>query len=145
VGVLIILLVLTFVGWAAFTQISARQQTSVSCPYDVVTARAVVTKCFGRAWASVPGRGDLNYRARARKRAPVISVSFDAAEGGGSDVDIWCSAFTKRYGLLEHGQLVWRKKRRVARALAPAQQGRSHVTAAQSDGPRPPHPEGVQR
>ncbi len=119
---LIFLLVLGFVGWAAFTQISARQQTSVSCPYDVATANAIVTGCFGRSWVSVAGKGDLNYKPRARNRPPVISVSFDAAQSGGSEVDIWCSAFAKRYGLLEHGQLVWRKKRAVAQALTQARQ-----------------------
>jgi len=122
VETLIFLLVLAFVGWAAFTQISARQQTSVSCSYDIATTTAIVTGCFGRSWISVGGKGDLNYKPRARNRPPVISVSFKAAQSGGSEVDIWCSAFTKRYGLLEHGQLVWRKKRAVARALTQARQ-----------------------
>jgi hypothetical protein len=58
-----------------------------------------------------------------RLRAPVISVSFDASDRGGSDVDVWCSAFTKRYELFEHGQLVWRKKRALARALTEAALG----------------------
>jgi hypothetical protein len=149
VGVLIFLLVLAFIGWATFTQVSARQQTSVSCPYDVATARAVVAKCFGRSWASVAGKGDLNYKSRVRARAPVISVSFDAAESGGSEVDIWCSAFKKRYGLLEHGQLVWRKKRAAARALAQAPLGSSQAPAQalssgtgplESTRPQPPVP-----
>lgn len=134
-GTLIFLLVLAFVGWAAFTQISARQQTTVSCPYDVATARAVVTRCFGRSWASVAGKGNLNYRPRTRSRAPVISVSIDAVQSGGSEVNIWCSAFAKRYGLLEHGQLLWRKKRALARALNQAQQ--SVHSSAQTDGARP--------
>lgn len=127
--VLIFLLVLAFIGWATFTQVSARQQTSVSCPHDVATARAIVARCFGRTWGSVEGKGDLNYRPRARKRAPVISISFDAAARGGTDVDIWCSAGTKRYGLLEHGQLVWRKKRAVVRALVPPAQSRTPASA----------------
>jgi hypothetical protein len=129
VGVVIFLLVLAFIGWALFTQISARQQTSVTCPFDVASARAVVAECFGRSWALVDGKGDLNYKPRLRARAPVISVALDAADRGGSQVDIWCSAFTKRYGLLEHGQLVWRKKRTVAHALAQAAPNSSLVRA----------------
>jgi hypothetical protein len=125
VGFVIFLLVLAFIGWAAFTQVCARQQTSVSCPYDVATARALAARCFGRSWAPVNGKGDLNYKPRMRARAPTISVSFDASESGGSEVDVWCSAFTKRYGLLEHGQLVWRKKRALARALTAMPPGSS--------------------
>lgn len=127
--VLIVLLILAFIGWATFTQFSARQQTSISCPYDTDTARAIVANCFGRSWALVSGKGDLNYKPRMRARAPVISVSFDAAQHDGSEVDIWCSAFTKRYGLLEHGQLVWRKKRSVAHALTQAAVGSSQGAA----------------
>lgn len=139
-GVLIFLLVLAFIGWATFTQISARQQTSVSCPYDAATARAVVARCFGRSWASVDGNGHLNYKPRVRARAPVISVSFDAAESGGCEVDIWCSGGTKRYGVLEHGQLVWRKKRAVARALTHAALGsaRAPTQALSTGGTVPP-------
>jgi hypothetical protein len=134
VGILIFLLVLAFIGWAAFTQVSARQQTSVSCPFDVATARAVVAQCFGRSWAPVSGKGDLNYKPRMRARPPVISVSFDASDSGGSEVDVWCSAFSRRYGLLEHGQLVWRKKRALARALTEA----APASALGSQGPTMP-------
>jgi hypothetical protein len=155
VAAVFFLLVLTFIGWAAFTQISARQQTSVSCPYDVATARAVVAQCFGRSWASVGGKGDLNYKPRLRARAPVISVSFGASDRGGSNVDVWCSAFNKRYGLLEHGQLVWRKKRALTRALtvaapamswapAPVPPGQAAVPAEPAQ-PEPRRPSPVPR
>jgi len=141
VGVVIFLLVVSFIGWAAFTQISARQQTSVSCPYDVATARAVVARCFGATWASVAGKGDLNFKPRMRARAPVISVSFDPSDHGGSKVDVWCSAFAKRYGLLEHGQLVWRKKRALARALAEPVPGSSRPPAQAHGGVGTPLPQ----
>jgi hypothetical protein len=142
VGIVIFLLVLAFIGWAAFTQVSARQQTSVSCRYDVATARALAAKCFGRSWALVNGKGDLNYKPRMRASAPTISVSFDASESGGSEVDVWCSAFTKRYGMLEHGQLVWRKKRALARVLteaAPASLSSGRMAVPES--PRPVAPD----
>jgi hypothetical protein len=146
VGVVIFLLVLALIGWAAFTQISARQQTSVSSPYDVATARARAAQCFGATWASVAGKGDLNFKPRMRARAPVISVSFGPSDRGGSEVDVWCSAFARRYGLLEHGQLVWRKKRALARALAEPAPGspRPPVRASggqQAELPRAPQPD----
>jgi hypothetical protein len=147
-GVIIFLLVLAVIGWAAFTQIIARQQTSITCSYDLATARRIVSQCFGSWWwTAVPGRGDDNYRPRRGSKAPVLSISYDMTESGRCDVAIWCSAGVKNYGLLNHAQLMWRKKRAVAQALAQAQPVRSQVLTeagvselapADPQGPRPP-------
>lgn len=126
---LITLLVLAFVGWNTFTQIMARQQTSISCSYDVVTARKIVSQSFGMWWKAVPGKGDDNYKSKRGSNAPTLSVSYSMAESGGCNVDIWCSHGTKRYGVLNHAQLVWRKKRAVAGALAQAELTRSRAHA----------------
>jgi hypothetical protein len=120
-GALITVLVLAFVAWAIFTQVAARQQTSISCSCDLATARRIVSKSFGIWWNAVPGRGDDNYRPKRGSKAPVLSISYGTAEGGGCNVDIWCSHGVKNYGVLNHAQLVWRKKRAVVRALAQAE------------------------
>ncbi len=120
-GALITVLVLAFVAWAIFTQVAARQQTSISCSCDPATVRRIVSKSFGIWWNAVPGRGDDNYRPKRGSKAPVLSISYGMAEGGGCNVDIWCSHGVKNYGVLNHAQLVWRKKRAVVRALAQAE------------------------
>jgi hypothetical protein len=120
-GVLITLLFLAVVGWNTFTQIMARQQTSISCSYDIATARKIVSQSFGMWWKAVPGKGDDNYKSKRGSNAPTLSIDYRVAESGGCNVDIWCSQGTKRYGLLGHAQLVWRKKRAVAGALAQAE------------------------
>lgn len=142
-GVLIVLLILAFIAWNIFTQVMARQETSVPCSYDPTTARAIVSKSFGIWWTRVQGRGDDNFRAK-RSKPPVISISYDISENGGCNVDIWCSSGVKRYGVLNHAQLVWRKKRAVARALSATELSRSQVPARQptdktlfADSPKP--------
>ncbi len=149
-GALITLLVLAFIAWAIFTQVMARQQTSVTCSFDPATARRIVSKSFGIWWNSVPGRGDDNYRPKRGPKAPIISISYEAAENGGCHVDIWCSHGIKNYGVLNHAQLMWRKKRAVARALAQAELTLTQASATSSPtstaspaaaglpGPQPP-------
>jgi hypothetical protein len=128
-GALITVLFLAVVGWNTFTQIMARQQTSISCSYDVATARGIVSRSFGMWWKAVPGNGEDNYKSKRGSSAPTLSISYDVGEGGGCHVDIWCSHGTKRYGVLNHAQLAWRKKRAVARALAREELARSQPLA----------------
>jgi hypothetical protein len=143
---LITLLFLAVIGWNTFTQIMARQQTSISCSYDVATARKIVSQSFGMWWKAVPGKGADNYKSKRGSNAPTLSISYGMAESGGCDIDIWCSQGTKRYGVLNHAQLVWRKKRAVAGALARAelthsqartQPGRSETVSVGSPRPHP--------
>jgi hypothetical protein len=122
-GVLITLLILAFIAWATFTQIMALQQTSISCSYEPATAHRIVSKCFGMWWTAVPGNGDDNFKSKRGSKAPVISISYDMSGTGGCDVDIWCSHGVKQYGVLNHAQMVWRKKRAAVRALAQADLG----------------------
>jgi hypothetical protein len=143
-SVLITLLILAFIAWGMFTQIMARQQTSVSCSYDSATARKVVSECFGRWWTAVPGDGADNFKSKRGSKAPVISISYDRSESGGCDVDIWCSHGVKQYGVLNHAQLVWRRKRAVVRALAqadldfsPSQAASRETRSLESPQPQP--------
>lgn len=133
-GALITLLVLAFVAWAIFTQVAAQRQTSISCSCDPATARRIVSKSFGIWWNPVEGRGDDNYRPKRGPKAPVLSISYDRAEGGGCNVDIWCSHGVKNYGVLNHAQLVWRKKRAVVRALARAELALTQPSASETTG-----------
>lgn len=59
----------------------------------------------------------------------MLSISYAPTGDGGCDVDVWCSAGVKNYGLLNHAQLVWRKKRAVIQALAQAQSDHSLAPA----------------
>ena len=116
-GILILLALLALITWNVLVQVGARQQATISTSDDVASARRTVSAAFGTTWTRVEGKGDDNFRPKLRVRAPVLSVSYEPNGAGGSEVDIWCSHFTKRYGLMHHAQLVWRKKRAVARLL----------------------------
>ena len=120
-GALIFVLFLAVVGWNTFVQVVARQQTSITCSYDADTARRIVSQSFGMWWKPVPGKGDDNYKAKRGSNAPTLSIDYDMGESQGCQVEIWCSHGTKRYGVVNHAQLVWRKKRAVAKALAQAE------------------------
>jgi hypothetical protein len=132
-GFFVVLLLLAFLAWLAFTQVGGRQQVSVSTGHSVDESRQIVAASFGLAWSQADGPGQENFRPRLRAHAPVLSIDYESAEGGGSTVDMWCSNFKTTYGLMIHAQLMWRKKRAVARALNPPA-----VTS-------PPIPAGVSR
>jgi hypothetical protein len=138
VSVIIFLLILAFIAWNAFMQIMARQQTSITCSYDPAAARRIVSKSFGIWWTAVPGRGDDNYKSKRGSRAPTISIKYDLSQNGGCDVDVWCSAWVKNYGVMNHAQLMWRKKRAVVRALAKAQLDHSQAVTQASSGKTAP-------
>jgi len=120
-GILILLAILAVIAWNVFVQVAARQQATISTSGDVASARRTVSAAFGSTWARVEGKGDDNFRQKLRMRAPVLSVSYQSNRTGGTEVDIWCSHFKKRYGCMEHAQLMWRKQRAVARFLTQAQ------------------------
>ena len=114
---LLVLLLLAFAAWMVFTQVGGRQQISVSTDHDIAEARRIVAASFGVAWTRVGGPGQENFRPRLRAHAPVLSIDYEPAESEGSTVGIWCSNYKTTYGLMVHAQLMWRKKRAVARAL----------------------------
>lgn len=118
-GFLIVLVLLAWAAWVVFTQVGARQQITISTDHDVAAARKMVAASFGVVWTRVKGRGQENFRPKLRMHAPVLSVNYQSADGGGSSVHIWCSDYKTKFGLMAHAQLMWRKKRAVARALNP--------------------------
>jgi hypothetical protein len=119
VGIFIFcLIVLCGLGWLIFTQLAGRQQLDVHVPDSIDVVRSVVRKSFGPAWSKdVEGKGMDNFRPRLRKGPPVLSVDYEPTEDGGCDVHIWASAWTSMWGLMGHGQLIWRKRLYVARKL----------------------------
>jgi hypothetical protein len=117
---LLVLAILVATGWNIFVQLGARQQVSVPVPGDITAARQMVASCFGITWSQVDGKGVDNFQPRLRSGSPVLSVHYSPNRAGGTDVEIWCSHFRKRYGCMEHAQLMWRKKLAVSRTLARA-------------------------
>jgi hypothetical protein len=117
-GIVMVLLFLVGLGWIVFTQLMARQQVTVSLPAGAAATRQLVAASFGGSWSRVDGRGADNFRPRLRYRAPVISVDYQETQLGTCEVHIWCSAFSTKYGAMNHAQLVWRKKAALARRLA---------------------------
>lgn len=118
-GFLLVVLLLAGLAWVVFTQAGGRQQISVSTEHDVAEARKIVAASFGVVWKRVKGRGQENFRPKLRAYTPVLSVNYEPAEGGGCTVHLWCSDYKTKFGLMVHAQLMWRKKRAVARALNP--------------------------
>lgn len=116
-GVVAVLVLLLVIAWVSFTQVGGRQQLDVLSPHDVARTRQLVGSLFGIAWSPVPGRGDDNFKPRLRAYAPTLSISYRPT-GGGTEVQIWCSEFQTKVLLMAHAQLMWRKKRSVASAIA---------------------------
>ncbi len=136
-GILILLAILAVIAWNVLVQVSARQQATISTLADIASARRTVSAVFGPTWTRVDGKGDDNFQPKLRMRAPVLSVSYQSNAAGGTEVDIWCSHFKKRYGCMEHAQLMWRKKLAVARFITRAQPTTPQPTNHARQGPAP--------
>lgn len=144
-GFLLVLLLLACVAWVVFTQVGGRQQITFSTEHDVAEARQIVAASFGVVWTRVQGRGQENFRPKMRAHAPVLSIDYEPVEGGGSTVDIWCSDYKTKFGLMVHAQLMWRKKRALARALNPPVAASPAVLARPRHEARGKAPSGVSR
>jgi hypothetical protein len=116
-GVFWTLLVIALISWAIFTQIDARRQLDVSVAIPEQDAAEIVRDCFGVVWTSVSGPGEVNYRPKLRAGAPTVSVSFTPNGIQECEVALWTSYYHTRYGVMAHAQLMWRKRRQVARRL----------------------------
>ncbi len=103
--------------WYGFVQSEARTLTSISTTMDSNEVADLIHRDMRLVWAREPGPGTVNYRARARRRPPTISVDIAAGKNG-SEVQIWVSRYDSLLGLIGHAQLVWRTKRRLATKLA---------------------------
>lgn len=126
-----ILLFIALVAWLIFTQVAARQQVDLSVNRSERDAAAEIAGYFGMLWTQVHGVGDINYRPKLRMNAPTISIKLQPVDLGRCEVSIWTSAWTVRYGLMWHAQLMWRKKRGLAARLAtPAAPATDHRSAA---------------
>lgn len=114
----IVIIVLVVIVWMVFTQSQARQQVDVSSPLSPPEAAQVTRKYFGPIWTAVQGEGQFNYRPKLRKLPPTVSIDIKPAAHG-SDVHIWTSAWSGKFGIMNHATLMWRKKRGLASRLAP--------------------------
>jgi hypothetical protein len=132
-GVVAVLIILLGIAWLIFTQAGGRQQVDVLSPHDVAQTRQLVSALFGIAWSPVRGRGDDNFKPRLRAYAPTLSISYRPTAGG-TEVQLWCSEFQTKALLMAHAQLMWRKKRSVANAIAQRSQSISTGPAAAVPG-----------
>jgi hypothetical protein len=114
------IVVILLISWAIFVQFSARRQVDLSVGLSERDAAQAIAGYFGALWTQVSGQGELNYRPKLRRNAPTLSISLRPVSLGQCEVSIWTSAFSTRYGLMEHAQLMWRKKRGLASRLAQA-------------------------
>jgi hypothetical protein len=117
-GVLVVIVLLALVVWLIFTQTQARRQQQVSTLLGRTGVLQAVDEVFGKTWKRVQGPGYVNLKPMLRAHAPMLSIDVETNDGGGSDVDIWMSAFSRRYGAVAHAQLIWRKKRQLASRLS---------------------------
>jgi hypothetical protein len=118
VEILWVLVVILLIVWIVFVQYSARQQVDLTVGMSERDAAGIVTQYFGLLWTQVDGAGDMNYRPKMRMRAPTLSISFVPVGTAECEVSIWTSAWTTKYGVMGHAQLMWRKKRALAARLS---------------------------
>jgi hypothetical protein len=116
-GVLVTLLVIAFIGWMVFVQIGARQQVDLVVNGSEQDVAEQVRGYFGALWTQVAGVGHLNFRPKLRARPPTLSVSFRPNGTASCEISVWTSAFTTRYGAMNHAQLAWRRKHALAARL----------------------------
>lgn len=114
------IVVILLISWAIFVQFSARRQVDLSVGLSERDAAQAIAGYFGALWNQVPGQGELNYRPKLRRNAPTLSISLRPVSLGACEVSIWTSAWSTRYGVMGHAQLMWRKKRGLASRLAGA-------------------------
>jgi hypothetical protein len=112
------MVVIALIVWAIFTQVAARQQVDLSVNRNERDAAQEIAAYFGMLWTQVPGAGDINYRPKLRVKAPTLSISLQPVDLGRCEICIWTSAYTVRYGLMQHAQLMWRKRRGLAARLS---------------------------
>jgi hypothetical protein len=116
-GVVVVLVLVLFVGWMIFVQSHARKQSSFHTSQGRTAVQQAIDEVFGQTWTRVKGPGHINVKPKLRAHAPTISIDVSPGGQGGSDVDIWRSAWGSRYGVSAHAQLVWRKERQLANRL----------------------------
>lgn len=81
------------------------------------------SKFRGFFWKRVDGPGELNFQYRFNipvrgQQAPVVSVSVEpAADGRGSDVEVWMSSWTSMYGAANGAERVAFAKWSLSRAI----------------------------
>lgn len=112
-----VLVVIALLCWVIFVQVDARRHVVVEVPMSEQAAAEIVAACFNVTWTRISGKGDLNYRPKLRVGAPVVSIAFDPDGTSKCGVEIWTSQFSTRYGMMNHAQLAWRKKRKLASEL----------------------------
>lgn len=116
--IIVIAVVLAIVAFIAL-QVVARAQDDINTTLGPAEINRIVEQYFGVIWTRMSGPGAYNFRPKMRMHAPTISVSIDGNGSGGCTVSVWPSNYDTAYGGMYHAGLVWRKKRGLAKRLAP--------------------------
>jgi len=119
-GILVVFLLIALAAWAGFTQVQARKQHQIPTTLGKIRVQQIIDEVFGRTWKRMTGPGDINVRPTFKRNAPTISISVEPLPNGGTEVSIWLSQWGRRLGMVEHAQLVWRRKRALAARLQAA-------------------------
>lgn len=119
-GILVIFLLIVLAAWIGFTQVQARKQSQIPTTLGKIRVQQIIDEVFGRTWKRITGPGDVNVRPTFKRNAPTISIGVEPLPSGGTEVSVWLSQWGRRLGMVEHAQLVWRKKRALAARLQAA-------------------------
>jgi hypothetical protein len=100
-------------------QILAAQQIDAESDLPPDKVFAVFRERFIGSLHTFRVEGDtLHVKPRARMYAPTLSLSARAREGGGSEIAVWMSEFTRnKIGERRHAFWVWRKRRSFLKHL----------------------------
>lgn len=109
-------------------------ETSLS-PDEV---RAHIDRKFSKIlWKRINGPGELNFRRRGPSfqgsRPPEYSIAFEKLPSGGSGVEMWMSAYTTRFGIVDGGPEIVLKGWNLARGLRGASSSRTAPPDRRSD------------
>lgn len=106
-------------GLAIAATVAAKQQENVQVDLPRSEAMLAVEGMFNRLlWKNVQGRGQLNKQRRmARYDGPVVSVDFESLPSGGTEIQVWMSEATSKFGIVFGAEFAWLQKRKILKRL----------------------------
>lgn len=128
------LLIFAVLGWNVFTQVAARRQYDVITSLSAEEIRSIVDDAFsGRGWEARRTGNEIRAES-TRPNGPTVAARIEPLSET-NNVSVWTSNWTTRGIIMNHGQLAWRKKSEIVRAIRAADD-----TASSQGGEGPPLP-----
>lgn len=120
--VLVIIVIVAWLGVYIWLQSSAKSTHATVVALAPEQVAETANKAFSRImWKDVPGPGVINKKRRAvQDVGPVVSVHIEPAEGGGTEIGTWMSAWTSQVGLVYYAGAAVRRKRLVLKRVEAA-------------------------